>query len=486
MRKAFSAIGLLLLGVVPLIVFGVVWQHARDELRTADAGAAATTGKNPKSTPAPLAPILSARRMPGFLATDIRQRAYAVSLAPVVSALPKDGTCFVVSVDGNEVLDASGQIPVVPASNLKLFTASVALDILGADYTYTTSLNGTVQGDTVQGDLYLVGGGDPLLSTADYLNSGFNSHAPFNTTPFENLAVQLKAAGITHVTGRILGDDSRYDQSERYDPNWTSDVPNTAGGAGPTSALLLNDGWTPRQGGVGAGIRKGVNPPLVAAQRLKTLLTQNGIAVDGGTDAGAMPAGLAAITSVQSAKLTDIVKEMLTNSDNNTAEMVLREIGLKASGKGTRADGAAAVMTHLTGWGITGVSMVDGSGLDHGNKVTCDAMVAVLAKEGPTGPFHDALSVAGQSGTLEKDFVGTPFAGHLFAKTGTLSVAKALSGYFPTSSGVVEFALIVTVPEGSNQQAADVARPIWSLLPDSMSAAPPGPSPDALAPGGSS
>ena len=94
-------------------------------------------------------------------------------------------------------------------------------------------------------------------------------------------------------------------------------------------------------------------------------------------------------------------------------------------------------------------------------------------------------SVAGQSGTLAKEFVGTKFAGQFFGKTGTLSVSKALSGYFPTATGTVEFALIVNVPEGSVQQANDVAKPIWALLPGTMSASPPGPSVDALAPGGS-
>ncbi len=483
MKKAFALTGFLIAGLIPLIIFGVVWTHARNELANADIGAKPTTGIAPTIT-TPLAPLLSARRMPVFLATDVRRRGYAVSLAPVVKALPKDGTCFVVSVDGSEVLDSGGQQPVVPASNLKLFTAAVALDVLGPDFTYSTSLNGTVAGSIVQGDLYLVGSGDPLLSTADYINSGFSSHTPFNVTPFEQLASQLKAAGVTHITGGIIGDDSRYDQ-ERYDPSWTQDVPNTASGVGPTSALLLNDGWTPKQGGFGAGIRKGVNPPLVAAQRLKALLVQNGIAVDGNASADTMPPGQVAITAVQSAKLTDIVKEMLTNSDNNTAEMMLREIGVKVAGKGTRADGAAAVMTHLTGWGIPGVSMVDGSGLDHANRVTCDAMVAVLAREGGTGVFHDAMSVAGQSGTLAKEFVGTKFAGQFFGKTGTLSVSKALSGYFPTATGTVEFALIVNVPEGSLQQANELAKPIWALLPGTMSASPPGPSVDALAPGGS-
>jgi serine-type D-Ala-D-Ala carboxypeptidase/endopeptidase (penicillin-binding protein 4) len=482
MKRAWQLAALLLLGIIPLAAAGIWWQHARDELAAADKGAGPTTGKVAPASQ-PLAPLLSARRTPGVLATDIRRRSYAAALAPVVRSLPKDGTCFVVSVDGAVVLDAAGTLPVVPASNLKLFTAAVALDVLGPDYVYTTSLNGVVQGDTVQGDLYVVGGGDPLLATADYLKSNFGTHAPFNTTDFAALAKQLKALGIAHVTGRIIGDDSRYD-AERYDPDWGPGVANSSSGAGPTSALLLNDGWTPKGNGSPAGILARKSPTILAAQTLRDLLVQNGVSVGAGVDAAPVPAGLAVLTRIQSVPMSGVVQEMLTNSDNNTAEALLREIGFKVAGQGTRAAGAAAVVAKLAEWGIQGVTMVDGSGLDRANRVTCQAMVDVLAREGPTGPFHDGLSVAGKTGTLKGEFADTPFVDKLYGKTGTLSVAKALSGYYPTATGIIEFALIVNVPPGPTT-AESVAKPLWALLPGTMSSAPPGPAVETLAPGGS-
>jgi D-alanyl-D-alanine carboxypeptidase/D-alanyl-D-alanine-endopeptidase (penicillin-binding protein 4) len=91
------------------------------------------------------------------------------------------------------------------------------------------------------------------------------------------------------------------------------------------------------------------------------------------------PVGLPTVAAIQSAPLIDIIGEMLRNSDNNTAEMMLKEIGFRVSGVGSRAAGASAIMAKLSSWGVPleGVVLSDGSGLSGENKVTCAAFLAV-------------------------------------------------------------------------------------------------------------
>ena len=134
---------------------------------------------------------------------------------------------------------------------------------------------------------------------------------------------------------------------------------------------------------------------------------------------------------------------MLTTSDDNTAESLLKEIGLVASGAGTRAAGSAAVLETLASWGLPteGIVITDGSGLDRSNVLTCELLVGVLDHAGTSGTIHDALPVAGTSGTLADVFVGTPVQGVLRAKTGTLSGAKSLSGYYPATDGSIDAVL---------------------------------------------
>ena len=137
------------------------------------------------------------------------------------------------------------------------------------------------------------------------------------------------------------------------------------------------------------------------------------------------------MTAIQSRPLGELVGEMLTTSDDNTAELLLKEIGVGAGGAGTRPAGLAVVQAKLGEWGIPldGIVLVDGSGLDRGNRLTCAALQGVLRHVGGSGPVADGLPIAGQTGHAADVFVGNPAVGRLRAKTGTLRDAKALSGF---------------------------------------------------------
>jgi PBP4 family serine-type D-alanyl-D-alanine carboxypeptidase len=122
-------------------------------------------------------------------------------------------------------------------------------------------------------------------------------------------------------------------------------------------------------------------------------------------------------------------------SDNFVAEMLLKEIGAEAGAGGTTAAGAAIVRRDLGALGVplAGIRLGDGSGLSELDRLTpralVDLLVAVWSDPGDRAVFHASLPVAGVSGTLEHRMVQGPARGAVRAKTGTTSLASALSGY---------------------------------------------------------
>jgi serine-type D-Ala-D-Ala carboxypeptidase/endopeptidase (penicillin-binding protein 4) len=417
------------------------------------------------------APVLSVRRAPTVLSRDVVGGNFRAGLDPVIQGMGAS-SCLVVESDGIELVDERGAAPVIPASNMKLVIAAVALERLRPETVFTTQVAANVADGVVSGDLFLVGGGDPLLSVAEYPPS--QTYPPFNVTSMEALADRVVLAGVRRITGGIVGDDSRYDD-ERYVPTWAGDIANLE--AGPIGALLVNDGRVyPRND------LPGQDPAEAAAEQLEVLLERRGVDVGGPARRGGRDPAVPVIASVDSVPVAEVVHEMLTTSDDNTAEMLLKEIGLVASGAGTRMAGSAAVSETLASWGLPteGIVITDGSGLDRSNVLTCELLVGVLDHVGTSGTVHDALPVAGTTGTLADVFVGTEMQGVLRAKTGTLSGAKSLSGYYPAADGaVVLFSLVLN----GDKATIDASWPaLWTGLGDSLSAFPTGPPPEDLAP----
>jgi len=194
---------------------------------------------------------------------------------------------------------------------------------------------------------------------------------------------------------------------------------------------------------------------------------------------GALPGGVPAVASVRSAPLTAIVQEMLVNSDNNTAEMLLKEMGRERKGQGTTAAGVAVVREVIDGWGLAdGLVVVDGSGLSSANKSTCRTLVGLLQRLEEVLP--GLLAVAGRTGTLRDFFDGEPVEGRLVGKTGTLTGVKALAGYLPVEGDEpVVFALLMS-RTGISQPSAFT--PIWNALGDALNSASSAPAPEQLAP----
>jgi serine-type D-Ala-D-Ala carboxypeptidase/endopeptidase (penicillin-binding protein 4) len=311
---------------------------------------------------------------------------------------------------GNAVFSRNSSLSLAPASNEKLAVTYAALHLLGGDFRVETDVlgQGELVGATWQGSLALVGHGDPTLSSTDLVW----------------LARQVRAAGVQRVEGRIFGDESFFD-SRRSGPGWKSSF--YINESAPLSALTVDRTWfhTHHSGA----------PAAAAAALFKDALRNQGIAVTGRATAGVAGVDAEPLAHVLSPPLGQIVRFMDRQSDNFTAELLLKQLGAADGSVGTSAEGALVVRSALSEAGIplAGVRIADGSGLSSLDRLTARAIVGMLraAWDDPEirPAFVTALAVAGQSGTLKDRLRHAPARGVVLAKTGTTSLASALSGF---------------------------------------------------------
>jgi len=379
----------------------------------------------------------------------------------------------------------------MPASTLKIVTLAAAADKLGWDFRFETKVfvSGTTRAGVLHGDLIVVGSGDPSLDDWDGIA----------TRLFAGWATQLKAAGITAIDGRIVGDDNAF-EDEGIGYGWTwDDLP--AGFAAPAGALQFNEGnvrvriapgdavgdraiatVTPETGGItlrnlivtgpagspGSVTRHRLpgsaqlelrgslplrgrpfaqnssvdNPTLYFVRALRASLIADGITVSGAAVDidDLMPApshdGLTPLITYQSDPLSVLATTMMKLSQNQYAEALLKTVG-----GGTVEGGRAAVRTTLSEWNIdpAGVMFADGSGLSRYNYITPETIVAVLGHVDRTerlrAVYESTLPVAGKDGTLENRMKGTAAEGRALVKSGSMTGARSVAGYVRTADG---------------------------------------------------
>lgn len=423
--------------------------------------------------PPPKAAVLSVRRAPEVLSQTIADLHLEAALDSVIADPAAADSCLVVRQGDRTLYSRNPTRPLIPASNLKLLTATAALEALGPSTQFTT----TAMADkppspdgTIAGPLYLIGGGDPLLETADYAAS-FKAQPQIHTA-FEQLADSLVARGIKHIEGPVLGDESRLD-TQRYVASWKPRYI-TDGEVGPLGALMVNDAfvqWKPK--GVPAP-----QPAVHAAQVLTDLLKGRGVSIDGPPGQSRAPAGAATISELRSPSLTDVVAEMLKQSDNTTAELLTKEMGRRAGAGASTAAGVKAIRAKVAADGLPAdqFAAVDGSGLDRSDRATCSLILGALARK-PS--LKDELPVAGKDGTLYDRFKASPAAGRLHAKTGSLDNVAALSGWVdqPGSTPPLAFSFIAN---GFTKDAQ--GRALGDRLGDTLARYPDAPTAASLAP----
>ena len=311
---------------------------------------------------------------------------------------------------GTNLFAHNARLALRPASNEKLATTYAALTALGPSFRIETDVLGDGQqnGTTWQGNLVLKGYGDPALSFAQ-----------LNT-----LARQVAAAGVKHVSGRILGDESWFD-TRRTGIGWKAQFYLHESPA--LSALIVNRGWTGRY--------ETTRPALMAAQIFRRDLRRAGITVHGGSAVGVASAQAAPLGQVQSAPLSALVRHMDVYSDNFYAEMLLKEVGAVQGSGGSAAAGLAVErgLLRTAGVPLEGVRMVDGSGLsllDRWTPLGLATLLRTMWQDTDLRPYLvPALPVAGETGTLRHRMRQRPARGFVRAKTGTTDNASSLSGF---------------------------------------------------------
>jgi D-alanyl-D-alanine carboxypeptidase/D-alanyl-D-alanine-endopeptidase (penicillin-binding protein 4) len=314
------------------------------------------------------------------------------------------------------------------ASNMKLFTTATALAKLGPETQIATKVfsDGRVTADGVlNGSLYLQGGGDPALGTPNF----YDSYLSGVGTNLYALRAQIKAAGITSITGRLYADDSIFDHLRGVADSGYA----TSSEIGPLSGLDFNSGFA------GASTASGFSsdPAKLAASKLARSLSASGVKVPTQVALGVTPPNAKRIAIIQSPPLSRIVNFTDVYSYNFFAEMLIKLIGAEVGDSGTTAAGAAVVSAFARSLG-SGVHAVDGSGLTRSNRASprqlADFLLAMREQEvGET--FIEGLAVAGKEGTVDGRMRGTPAYGRCHVKTGTLTGVSNLSGYCFNDSG---------------------------------------------------
>ncbi|MHB8466132.1 MAG: D-alanyl-D-alanine carboxypeptidase/D-alanyl-D-alanine endopeptidase [Acidimicrobiales bacterium] len=412
--------------LVPAVLVAVVLASTWEGVSHAQGAGSRGIGSQPTT------PVLSARRLPVALGALVGAERLTSQLRALIDGADGTQACIEVSTMGGPVFAENANLALLPASNMKLLTAYVALAKLGPDDHLTTTLAAGQKpnGGVVDGPLYMVGGGDPLLATSALRPSQSDwTESVEPVTSLEALADRVKAAGITAVTGGVVGDDSRYD-AQRTVPTWKASYVSSAQ-VSPVSALEVDSGLHI----VGTRHVAVSDPPVAAASTFTDLLTARGVRVDGAPRAGKAPAGATTVASIDSPRMADIIGVMLRESDNLAAEMLTKELGVRFGRGGTWLAGLQVVSDALTAAHVPldGLVQFDGSGLDRGDRLSCRTLAGVL--NGPGGAaVAAALPTAGDCGTLVKRFRNSPAAGRIRAKTGSLAGVAALSGFVTASA----------------------------------------------------
>jgi D-alanyl-D-alanine carboxypeptidase/D-alanyl-D-alanine-endopeptidase (penicillin-binding protein 4) len=406
----------------------------------------------------------------------------------------------------------------MPASNMKLLTSSTGLAQLGPNYRYRTmfAARGAVADGVLNGDLLIIGRGDPSVS--DHMLKDA-------MIPLRLIADSLAARGIKRIAGRVLPYGDAF-PSDVFGYGWTyADFEDSY--SAPIDELLFNEGFSEatirggdrpgdpatvvvhparsipkvhvnvttvaRVAGDTTGARTrmvrsrkdsttweetiegriGVrdtatielvhhNPDDAYVLAFRDALRERGITIDDAhTDTLARIDTLATLSSPP---LSEILKALMKPSQNQIAEMLFRTIALEKFGAGRPDSASAAVRAQLAQWGVSpnGAIIRDGSGLSRYDYITPETVVRILdaMKKSPNFQvFYDALPIAGVDGTIRSRMKGTPAENNLRAKTGTVAQSRSLSGYVTTADGqMLMFSFLsnnFTVPNRSIERVQD-------------------------------
>ncbi|BCN47300.1 D-alanyl-D-alanine carboxypeptidase/D-alanyl-D-alanine-endopeptidase [Rhodococcus hoagii] len=434
-RILMSLVAVLIVAVAALTIVLV----QKDTSTAADGATTTSAEPSPVTATPQVAPVPDDAPMP-------TPAALGAVLAPLVSN-PALGAFTGVVADartGTTLWSQNPDTPMTPASTAKILTAAAAMLSLSPDHRVETRV---VQGSR-PGELVLVGGGDPTLTAQPVGQPSYYPGAP----RIADLVEQIRRAGAE--VDSIVVDISAY--------------------AGPTMA----QGWMPED--VAAGYIAPIESVMIDGARSDPFAEEPPRSATPALDAGRVLAqalgidlarvtvgkaesGAAPVASVLSAPLRDRLGQMMRRSDNVLAETIAREVAVAKNSEASFTGATEAIGKTLydAGFKTDGLTLHDGSGLSVDDRVPARLQADILtAAAGETKPqlrpMLDDLPVAGATGTLSDRYASgdRTGAGWVRAKTGTLSVASALTGYVVDVDGrVLTFALM------SNDRPPEVSRP---------------------------
>lgn len=333
------------------------------------------------------------------------------------------------ALTGSVIASLGPDTPALPASTMKVMTAAAALHEFGPSKRLETKA--TLDGST----LYIVGGGDTFIGVDKRVPGNIRGRALLT-----DLANQIAANPKVPKTGLTLDVDSSLFGPPLYHPEIIGTDREYVMEMRPLAIIrgVIDGKFAP-------------DPDLHLIEKLKDLLAERGVTVTLGGRATS-PATAVEVGHIESAPMSEIVDEMLTNSDNSIAEILGHLMAIKRGLPATFEGAASAVTTILREMGVPmdGVVISDNSGLSILDRLTPKALVSILRMMATCesnchwGSLGMGLPVGGLTGTLSKRFDGTDLKGWVRAKTGTLIMSSTLAGYMTTEAGrVLTFAIMV-------------------------------------------
>jgi D-alanyl-D-alanine carboxypeptidase len=373
---------------------------------------ASPAGSSPHASPKATS---SPERSPGATVDPI----YAPWADAINATIDGRDVSVAVGLGNRIVYTHLGTEPRVLASNEKLLTSMAALDLLGPSFRYQTTadVDRRLRGGVLHGNLWLVGSGDPTLTTSD----------------LAALAARLRATGLRRVTGSVIGDTSAFDRGW-WAPGWLPRISREY--VTRPTALRLAGGDS--------------SPEPEAAAAFAAALLAAGVEVDGNTSVGRAPLDAKPHAAIRSPSMSQLLVEQNHESDNLYAELAAKALGDARGSEGSTAAGATVIQRWATAAGSDTI-VRDGSGLSDQDRTTANGMVTMLlgARRSPWFSSLYRSLPAGGEGTLSSRLAGVPVR----AKTGTLFIrpASTLSGYVRTRAGTLVAFSVLThdLPEST-------------------------------------
>lgn len=419
-------------------------------------------------------------------------------------------------IDSGELLyGKNADVPMKPASTLKLLTASAALEMLGPEYRFQTSLytHGEVEGKVLNGDVYIKGGGDPTLQKKDFIM----------------MASVLKHAGIEKVNGNLHGDDtffsgapltpgiSKEDESYYFasrisaltmSPDQDYDAgtiivhvnatkvgarphiavePGTAGmaihnqaatvrGSQENTIEILREHGTNKitvtgQIPINTAFKDWVtlnDPTVNTLQMIKDEFEEFGIRFSPTYEIqrNKVPKDAQLLYKKRSLPLEALVVPFLKLSNNSIADILVKTMGREINGKGDTAEGINALneFGFSLGLDMDRWKLEDGSGMSPNNRATANQLSLLLSRMNVQPNFlllYKSLPVGGHKdrligGSLKKRFHNERYKNRVIAKTGHISGVYTLAGYLHANSGITySFAIMTQNQESARLSAID-------------------------------